>query len=54
MTKNSKATQEAETLVRRAIERSGNPPLDDKTVRQVALKVAKAVPPYPEPKREAA
>jgi hypothetical protein len=49
-----KVTQEAEQLVRRVIEQSGNPPLDEETVRQVAIKIAKAVPPYPESKRKVA
>jgi len=56
MAKKSKSeiVKEAETLVRRALERSASGgKVDEETIRSVAAKVAKAVPPYPEPRRAA-
>jgi hypothetical protein len=57
MTKQNKdaLTKEAENLVRRALERSApaGKQLDEETIRRVAEKVAKSVPPYPERRRAA-
>ena len=54
MTNKEKAKKEAEALVRRAMRRSGSSDLDAETVSRVAEKVARAVPPYPDPRKDAA
>jgi hypothetical protein len=54
MTQKETAKKEAEALVRRAIKRSGGPELDAETLRQIAAKVARAIPPYPAPRKDAA
>jgi hypothetical protein len=54
MTDKKKAKKEAEALVRRAIQRSGGPELDAEKLRQVAEKIARAIPPYPPPRKDAA
>jgi hypothetical protein len=54
MTDKEKAKKDAEALVKRVIQRSAGKEPDAETVRQVAEKIAKAIPPYPEPRKSVA